>query len=178
MPFLLVRFQDHSFNILFWVFSKNCWNLQLIHVYFAFLLAVSMFQLNGSSILPTGQTLSSSLQLQQRHESSLDDHLKSSTSLNEVKPLLSSAMQPAAPVGDALSIQKVCMLTFFSSAGLDATIELSYHHISFFLFGWLQLQIAVSAPSMLSTVSPGLVRPSRGATSTSNFQFFFSYLLI
>ncbi|XP_004306964.1 PREDICTED: CCR4-NOT transcription complex subunit 1-like [Fragaria vesca subsp. vesca] len=91
-------------------------------------------ELNGSSILPTGQTLSSSLQLQQRHESSLDDRLKSSTSSNEVKPLLSSAMQPAAPVGDAPSIQK--------------------------------LQIAVSAPSMLSTVSPGLVRPSRGATST------------
>lgn len=100
--------------------------MQLIHVYFAFLLAVSMFQLNGSSILQTGQTLSSSLHLQQRHESSLDDRLKSSTSSNEVKPLLSSAMQPAAPVGDALSIQKVCMLTFFSSAGLDATIELSY----------------------------------------------------
>ncbi|KAM5554755.1 hypothetical protein ABKV19_022924 [Rosa sericea] len=92
-------------------------------------------ELNGSSILQTGQTLSSPLQLHQRHESSFDDRHKSSTPSNEVKPLLSSAMQPAVvPVSDAPSTQK--------------------------------LQNAVSAPSMLSSASPGFVRPSRGATST------------
>ncbi|VVA30197.1 PREDICTED: CCR4-NOT mRNAion complex [Prunus dulcis] len=92
-------------------------------------------ELNGSSILHTGQQLSSPLQLQQRHESSLDDRHKASTSSNDIKPLLSSAVQPSViPLGDAPSIQKS--------------------------------QSAVSAPAMLSSSSPGFVRPSRGVTST------------
>lgn len=70
-------------------------------------------QLNGSSILHTGQQLSSPLQLQQRHESSLDDRHKASTSSNDIKPLLSSVVQPSViPLGDAPSIQKACLLTF------------------------------------------------------------------
>ncbi|BBG97359.1 transcription regulator [Prunus dulcis] len=80
-------------------------------------------ELNGSSILHTGQQLSSPLQLQQRHESSLDDRHKASTSSNDIKPLLSSAVQPSS-------------------------------------------QSVVSAPAMLSSSSPGFVRPSRGVTST------------
>ncbi|KAK9910902.1 hypothetical protein M0R45_034838 [Rubus argutus] len=93
-------------------------------------------EVNGSSILHNGQQLSSPLQLHQRHESSFDERHKSTTSSNDVKPLLSAAVQPAVvPVGDAPSIQK------------------------------LQLQNAASAPSMLSSASPGFVRPSRGATS-------------
>ncbi|KAM2315114.1 hypothetical protein ACFX1S_028052 [Malus domestica] len=51
-------------------------------------------ELNGSTILHTGQQLSSPLQLQQRHESSLDDHHKASNSSNDIKPPLSSAVQP------------------------------------------------------------------------------------
>ncbi|XP_048431931.1 CCR4-NOT transcription complex subunit 1 isoform X3 [Pyrus x bretschneideri] len=80
-------------------------------------------ELNGSTILHTGQQLSSPLQLQQRHESSLDDHHKASNSSNDIKPPLSSAVQPSS-------------------------------------------QSALSAPVMLSSASPGFVRPSRGVTST------------
>ncbi|KAM2315113.1 hypothetical protein ACFX1S_028052 [Malus domestica] len=83
-------------------------------------------ELNGSTILHTGQQLSSPLQLQQRHESSLDDHHKASNSSNDIKPPLSSAVQP--PVGPS--------------------------------------QSALGAPAMLSSASPGFVRPSRGVTST------------
>ncbi|KAM1157155.1 hypothetical protein FF1_027788 [Malus domestica] len=92
-------------------------------------------ELNGSTILHTGQQLSSPLQLQQRHESSLDDHHKASNSSNDIKPPLSSAVQPpVGPVDDPPSIQKS--------------------------------QSALGAPAMLSSASPGFVRPSRGVTST------------
>ncbi|XP_050387579.1 uncharacterized protein LOC126803899 isoform X2 [Argentina anserina] len=64
-------------------------------------------EVNGSSIVQSGQPISTQLQLQQRHESSFDDRVKSSTSSNEVKPFISSAMPPTVPVGDASSIQKV-----------------------------------------------------------------------
>lgn len=86
------------------------------------LYAKSLLQVNGSSILHNGQQLSSPLQLHQRHESSFDERHKSTTSSNDVKPLLSAAVQPVAvPVGDAPSIQKVCLFTHFFPSRLDAT---------------------------------------------------------
>ncbi|KAM1140419.1 hypothetical protein ACFX19_041194 [Malus domestica] len=92
-------------------------------------------ELNGSTILHTGQQHSSPLQLQQRHEGSLDDRHKPSNLSNDIKPPLSSAVQPpVGPVGDAPRIQKS--------------------------------QSALSAPAMLSSPSPGFVRPTRGVTST------------
>ena len=72
----------------------------------------SPLQLNSSSITQSGPQLSSPLQLP-RHDSSLDDRNKApATSPNDVKPLLSSVGQPsAAPLSDASSIQKVCLVT-------------------------------------------------------------------
>ncbi|XWS35646.1 hypothetical protein CRYUN_Cryun20dG0014500 [Craigia yunnanensis] len=62
-------------------------------------------ELNSSSITQSGPQLSSPLQLP-RHDSSLDDR-PPATSLNDVKPLLSSVGQSsAAPLSDASSIQK------------------------------------------------------------------------
>ncbi|GLT84370.1 hypothetical protein SLE2022_026050 [Rubroshorea leprosula] len=64
-------------------------------------------ELNGLSISQHGQQLSSSLHLQQRNESSFDDRNKAPiTSSMDVKPLVSSVVQPSVPLIDASSIQK------------------------------------------------------------------------
>ncbi|KAF3440045.1 hypothetical protein FNV43_RR18323 [Rhamnella rubrinervis] len=64
--------------------------------------------LNGSSVLQSGQQLSSPLQLQQRHENSFDDRHKASvTSSNDMKPPISSGGQNlGVPIGDTSGSQK------------------------------------------------------------------------
>lgn len=66
-------------------------------------------QLNGPGSIHSGQQASSTLQLQQRHESSFDDrHKPSVLSTNDAKPPLSSVGQTSAvPTGEALGGQKV-----------------------------------------------------------------------
>ena len=82
---------------------------------------VSSLQSNSINIQQAGQHLSSTLHLQQRHESSLDDRLKASAApfnetkqfasvapFNESKQFLSSSVQSSvAPSSDVSSIQKV-----------------------------------------------------------------------
>ena len=82
---------------------------------------MSSLQSNSINIQQAGQQLSSTLHLQQRHESSLDDRLKASAApfnetkqfasaapFNESKQFLSSSVQSSvAPSSDVSSIQKV-----------------------------------------------------------------------
>ncbi|KAF5731634.1 Ccr4-not transcription complex putative isoform 1 [Tripterygium wilfordii] len=80
---------------------------------------------NGEVISQSGQHVSSSLQLQQRLEGPVDGHHKASAaSSNDMKMLLSSAVQPSLPpLGDASGIQKTQSATgaapamLFSSPG-------------------------------------------------------------
>lgn len=66
-------------------------------------------QLNGSSNIQPGQQLSSTMQLQQKYESAIDDRLKvTGTSAIDVKPVLPSVGQTSIqPTGDASTNQKV-----------------------------------------------------------------------
>lgn len=130
----------------------------------------SLLQLNNSGIAQSGQQLSSTLQLQQRNESSLDDRNKVfGTSTNDGKLILPSGGQAAVmPSGDVGASQKACLI-----ASLPVFPFAFWRFSVFVLFlsmltVKLDTQIAVNAPAMLST-SPSFVRPSRGATSTSNF---------
>ncbi|RDY03477.1 putative serine/threonine protein kinase IREH1, partial [Mucuna pruriens] len=95
-------------------------------------------QLSGSSVIQPGQR-HLSLQLQQRRENPLVDRHKASVgSSTDVKPMLSSLGQSSVLTpSDASSTNKL---------------------------NFVQLHSTVSTSSMLS--SPGIVRPSHGATST------------
>lgn len=65
-------------------------------------------ELNGSSNIQPGQQLSSTMQLQQKYESAIDDRLKvTGTSAIDVKPVLTSVGQTSIqPTGDASTNQK------------------------------------------------------------------------
>ncbi|CAK9319222.1 unnamed protein product [Citrullus colocynthis] len=65
-------------------------------------------ELNGSSNIQPGQQLSSTMQLQQKYESAIDDRLKvTGTSAIDVKPVLPSVGQTSIqPTGDASTNQK------------------------------------------------------------------------
>lgn len=71
-------------------------------------------QLNGSGNIQPGQQLSSTTQLQQKHESAIDDRLiATATSAIDVKPILSSVGQTSIPpISDASTNQKVTQSLF------------------------------------------------------------------
>ncbi|KAJ4954224.1 hypothetical protein NE237_031056 [Protea cynaroides] len=107
----------------------------------------SSWQLMGSNITQPGQQLSSSLQLQQRHQGFLDDrHKASTTSLGYIKPLPSPSGQSSlVSMHDAVSSQKSIL-----SQPLQTVPS----------------QNVGSGPAAVSS-SPGFLRSSRGITSTS-----------
>ncbi|XP_060964127.1 uncharacterized protein LOC133033427 isoform X2 [Cannabis sativa] len=78
-------------------------------------------QLNVPGTMHSGQQLSSSLQLQQRHDSSFDERHKVPVASSNDKPPLSSVVQtPGAPIGEASSAQKLHSATS-SPAMLSST---------------------------------------------------------
>ncbi|KAF4401859.1 hypothetical protein G4B88_013146 [Cannabis sativa] len=77
--------------------------------------------LNVPGTMHSGQQLSSSLQLQQRHDSSFDERHKVPVASSNDKPPLSSVVQtPGAPIGEASSAQKLHSATS-SPAMLSST---------------------------------------------------------
>ena len=138
--------------------------------------ATSLQSLGASSTQPGHP---SSLLLQNRLQSSLDDGHKASVTLaNSTKPLVSPAGQPlVASSSDATSMEKVCLSSISFSSHTAHLVDkfrtffliqnfLSSHASSFLQI--LQSMSSINAPVTVSS-SPGSIRPLRGITSTSNF---------
>lgn len=124
-----------------------------------------ILQLNSVSITPPVQQLSSTLHVQERHDSPIDDrHKVFMASSNETKSLLSAGGKSLiASLGDNSSTQKVCLPCQLHVLWLMFSVPL----LCCILFFKLQMQIVASTTAMSS--SHGFLRPSRGATSASNF---------
>lgn len=136
------------------------------------------FPLIASVGTQPGPHVSSSMQLQQKHQIRLDENQKVSvTSSNYMKPLTSPGGQPSlVSTSDAPSIQKarssisfwlLTLYCFLCSILLSVKI-LCVIAKSFGSLLIVQPQSAASVSSVLSS-STGFTRPSRAVTSASNF---------